>query len=328
MLPFANHKFCHICKSKFAILRRACHCRNCGVCVCKDCVVPWPAKMIPDTYNIKKEHFVHACLSCNWLSNSFRLALLEGNHDRAVALHSTGNLNLHSPFANVKGELFYPVHCAVLGGSLGLLKFLVDDNCCPIKSVRVAGSGKDSASKYTPIVTSKGRSLLGIALENENLQILRYLVAEKGIMLSGERDVTQDLLCRNLEKLLRHVPEDSVTGNPSLHFATPHTLTRTESEDGSQHPIMGGNVAGLESFASPADSKPSAEIHSDDDPLLSVSLNDEARDLGAITMRELYQRGLENGEFEQLAIDEAVAHEECKCSVMYGTRVLANWTVC
>jgi hypothetical protein len=164
--------------------------------------------MIPDTYNFKKENMVNACRSCDWLSTSFRLALLGGDHDRAVSLFSTGNVNLHTPFANVKGELFYPVHCAVLGGNLNLLKFLVDDNCCPIRSIRVGGNSKESLNKVIPIVTSKGRSLLGIAMEGEKLDIVRYLVADKGLSLASEKDLTQELLCRTLEKLLRMTPDD------------------------------------------------------------------------------------------------------------------------
>lgn len=176
----------------------------------------WPAKMIPDTYNFKKESMVNACRSCDWLSTSFRLALLRGDHDRAISLFSTGNVNLHTPFANVKGELFYPVHCAVLGGNLDVLKFLIDENCCPIRSIRVGGSSKEALNKVIPIVTSKGRSLLGIAMEGENLKIVRYLVAEKGLSLSSEKDLTPELLCRNFEKLLRMTPDDlfvPVNGN-------------------------------------------------------------------------------------------------------------------
>lgn len=206
MLPKAN--LCHICESKFALLRRPCHCRNCGVVICKECSVVWPSKMIPDTYNFKKENSVNVCLSCDWLSNNFRLALLEGDQDKSVALHATGNINLHAPFGNVKGELFYPVHCAVLGESLSLLKWLVDENCCPIKSLRVSGGG---GGTYTPIVTSKGRSLLGIAMENRNVEIIRYLVVRKGISLAGEQDITFEMLLRNLDKVLRLLPEDATT---------------------------------------------------------------------------------------------------------------------
>jgi hypothetical protein len=61
--------------------------------------------MIPDTYNIKKESLVNICKSCDWLCSAFRMALLSGSHDQAVAVHATGNVNLVTPFANVKGEL-------------------------------------------------------------------------------------------------------------------------------------------------------------------------------------------------------------------------------
>lgn len=62
-----------------------------------------------------------------------------------------------------------------MGGNIHLLKWLVDQQCCPIKSVRVSGKSRDAAGRYTPIVTSKGRSLLGIAMENCYTQIVRYL---------------------------------------------------------------------------------------------------------------------------------------------------------
>jgi hypothetical protein len=164
--------------------------------------------MIPEPYNTKKESSVHVCKTCDWLCTAFRLALLDGDEDKAIALHATGNVNLHSPFGNVKGELFYPVHCAVLGKNLSLLEWLVDENCCPIKSVRVTGLGKDSYGKYTPIVTSKNRSLLGIAMENESVDIVRYLVVDKGIALAGEKDVTADMLMRNLDVVLRLLPRN------------------------------------------------------------------------------------------------------------------------
>jgi hypothetical protein len=105
MHPFESNKTCFICEAQFAVFRRACHCRNCGVCVCSACTVQWPSKMLPATYNIKREMVVNICKACDWLCSAFRLSLLHGDHDKAVALHSTGNINLTTPFANVKGEL-------------------------------------------------------------------------------------------------------------------------------------------------------------------------------------------------------------------------------
>lgn len=48
MHAFSNNPACHICKAKFAVFRRACHCRNCGVAICvssSGCSRPWPAKV-------------------------------------------------------------------------------------------------------------------------------------------------------------------------------------------------------------------------------------------------------------------------------------------
>lgn len=105
MLAFSDSPTCFVCEAKFAVFKRPCHCRNCGVCICSGCAAQWPSKMIPDTYNIKKEGMVNICKSCDWLCSAFRLALLEGNRDQAIAIHATGNVNLVTPFANVKGEL-------------------------------------------------------------------------------------------------------------------------------------------------------------------------------------------------------------------------------
>jgi hypothetical protein len=105
MLPFSKNSRCFICEARFAVFKRPCHCRNCGVCVCSACTVQWPSKMIPDTYNIKQESIVNICKSCDWLCSAFRMAMLDGNLEQAVVIHSTSNVNLVTPFANVKGEL-------------------------------------------------------------------------------------------------------------------------------------------------------------------------------------------------------------------------------
>lgn len=209
MHPFGSNPNCFICEAQFVVFRRACHCRNCGVCICGACAVQWPAKMLPVTYNIKKESLVNICKTCDYLCSEFRLALLGGDRDKAMALYSTGNINLTTPFANVKGELFYPVHCAVIGGNLELLKWLVDEHCCPLRSIRISdGKVHGAGGSYTPILTSKGRSLLGIALGNRNIGIVRYLVVEKRMLLSAEKGLDITTLVQNLDLVLRVLPED------------------------------------------------------------------------------------------------------------------------
>jgi hypothetical protein len=44
--------------------------------------------MVPETYNRKNETTLNVCKSCDWLCNAFRLALLAGDFDKAVALHA------------------------------------------------------------------------------------------------------------------------------------------------------------------------------------------------------------------------------------------------
>jgi hypothetical protein len=91
---------------------------------------------------------------------------------------------------------------------LKLLKWLVDEHCCPLRSIRISsGKEKDSSGSYTPILTSKGRSLLGIALENRNIGIVRYLVVEKRMLLSAEKELNLATVVQNLDLVLRALPE-------------------------------------------------------------------------------------------------------------------------
>lgn len=232
MHAFEASPACTICGSQFNVFKRASHCRNCGICVCNNCMVQWPQKMLPITYNIKKESIMNVCKTCDWLCSSFRLALLDGDKDRAIAIHSTGNINLTTPFANVKGELFYPVHCAVLGGSLELLNWLIEEHCCPLRSIRISsGRQRDAAGTYTPILTSKGRSLLGIALENRNIDIVHYLVVKKRMMITAEKGIPNEILTQNLDLVLRVLPDNAFQPSPNDDLALPidHTNARSSS---------------------------------------------------------------------------------------------------
>lgn len=192
MISFQESPTCFICTGKFAVFRRASHCRNCGVCVCNGCSISWPAKMIPATYNLKNEANVKICLGCNNLSTLFKKALLAGNYEESLELYGTGNINLRTPFnvANKKDELMWPVHCAVEGGNLSLLRWLIDDHFCPTK---LCGGGRRDQNMNSPIVTSKGRSVLSIALECRRVEILRYLVVDCAISIYETKDLKSAL---------------------------------------------------------------------------------------------------------------------------------------
>lgn len=84
---------------------------------------------------------------------------------------------------------------------------------------------------------------MGIALENRNVGIVRYLIVEKGIQLSGEKDITMDTLCGNLELVLRLLPEDAATGNSSEN-PIPHNLLSVEPPEPPRD--TNANVRGLD----------------------------------------------------------------------------------
>lgn len=48
--------------------------------------------------------------------------------------------------------------------------------------------------------------MLGIALEKENVDLVRYLVVDKGMPLAGEKDLNVGTLTRVLDRILRALP--------------------------------------------------------------------------------------------------------------------------
>ncbi len=247
MLPFEGQSNCFICNGKFAVFRRAGHCRNCGVCVCNGCSTTWSAKMIPDTYNLKNETQVKICKSCHHLSCSFKRALLDGDYEESIALYGTGNVNLRTQFpptsSKKKEELMFPIHCAVEGGNLEIVHWLMDEHFCPIKVVRT-GSNKNSrqGSGYdVPILTSKGRSVLAIALQGLKVDILRYLVVEKGVSVYEMKDLKYSL--QALEAVLHAFP-DRFANLAQNGLVSPRWDNRTYSgsDEGSETSSLGDDA--------------------------------------------------------------------------------------
>lgn len=211
MLPFSDNSACFICSGKFAVFRRPSHCRNCGVCICSGCTTTWPSKMIPEMYNLKNESTVNICTSCDWLSNAFKKSLIKGDIEEVIALYGTGNVNVRTPFPagkrDKKGETMHPIHCAVEGGNLIVLRWLLEERFCPVKKV-ASGTGKQKRGEDIPIVTSKGRSVLSIAMKNLNVEIIRYLVIDKNVSVYEIKDLT--LCLRVLESALVSIPRRTV----------------------------------------------------------------------------------------------------------------------
>ena len=157
------------------------------------------------------------------------------------------------------------LQCAVLGGSLELLKWLIEEHCCPLRSIRISsGRQRDAAGTYTPILTSKGRSLLGIALENRNIDIVHYLVVKKRMskycnfvlqsrpcsfltilypVITAEKGVSNEILTQNLDLVLRVLPDNAFQRQHTSHaddipVPVDRTSVRSSSAGSENHGIQ------------------------------------------------------------------------------------------
>lgn len=178
---------CFCCSAEFGNRCAAVNCKNCGVQTCKSCTREWNACMIPGTYFGRSMNStstsIRVCISCEWLSHAFCLALIDGEYNSAVSIYGTGNINPRCVFANIKGETMFPLHCAVLGRNLDIVKWLVDSYGCPLFKKRNSAS-----DMLQSIQTSKSRTLLDIAMTGRpKIDILAYLVS-KNMDVSDTKD--------------------------------------------------------------------------------------------------------------------------------------------
>lgn len=146
---------------------------------------------------------VAACIACDWLATSFREALLDGHYKAAIDIYKTGNVNLRSPFClDKRGEHLYPVHLAILGGNLNLVRWLVSERFCPLRTHTKKGRKFNDC----PILSSKGRSPLEIALLDQRVDIVYYLVVEMNQSLFEENVVNSNMALANFTSLLKMLP--------------------------------------------------------------------------------------------------------------------------
>jgi len=215
------------------------------ICSSYNCCTSISKKYIPTSYNIKNEKDVTVCNSCITISKRFKHALVNGRYGSAVELYMTGNINLRVPFmpSNKKkgsssSEVMYPIHAAVEGKSEQSVRWLVDVHYCKLfaslpgnKNVGgmsveggvVEGVGsilaskiissasgnkftKDGKDNMITLKTSKGRSVIDIAMKTQHVGILRYLINEKNVSVYDVEDI--DLALGALEALVKAWPED------------------------------------------------------------------------------------------------------------------------
>mmetsp|Transcript_32033 Transcript_32033/g.91343 ORF Transcript_32033/g.91343 Transcript_32033/m.91343 type:complete len:388 (-) Transcript_32033:183-1346(-) len=176
---------------------RAYNCRNCGSQVCDKCSTRWGIRMIPKTYisSPNSAMTVRVCKSCDWLSNAFCMALLRGSYHDAIRIHSTGNVNLRCTFADISREAMFPIHCAVMGGNVELVKWLVEKEDCPLSVRRDPKSGM-----LCSVQTSARRTLIDLAMTGKpKIEILSFLI-QNSLSIVDAKD--PKLAPKTLETLL------------------------------------------------------------------------------------------------------------------------------
>jgi hypothetical protein len=153
--------------------------------------------MLPKTYVSQQTTTVRVCTNCDWISNAFCISLLHGKFEDAIKIFDTGNVNLRAVFADINGEAMFPVHCAVMGGNLQLLRWLVETRACPIAAKRDSRTGR-----MLSVQTSAQRSLIDLAMTGKpKLEILKYCIVVQGMSLLDTNN--HKLAPRALEALLR-----------------------------------------------------------------------------------------------------------------------------
>ncbi|KAL3907582.1 MAG: hypothetical protein SGILL_008814, partial [Bacillariaceae sp.] len=90
--------------------------------------------------------------------------------------------------------------------NIDIVRWLMEDHFCPVKVIRT-GSGKKpkkGGSPDFPILSSKNRSVLSIAMESLHVEILRYLVVDNNVSIYESKDLKASL--RALEAVLLALP--------------------------------------------------------------------------------------------------------------------------
>ena len=88
-----------------------------------------------------------------------------------------------------------------------IVKWLASERYCPVRVVRKRGKQKEG-----PLLTSRGRSPLGMALADQKLDIVRYLIAEKNMSFFEEKDLPMDAALASFASMLKMVPADFFVG--------------------------------------------------------------------------------------------------------------------
>mmetsp|Transcript_70648 Transcript_70648/g.117330 ORF Transcript_70648/g.117330 Transcript_70648/m.117330 type:complete len:474 (+) Transcript_70648:94-1515(+) len=217
---WAGAAACMRCSRAFGLTLWRHHCRNCGMTVCKDCRVSWPAAALPPTFVARREKSVHVCLFCHENATALRAALLQGGADavKAAFLNGMGNINLRRPCVQVgtHDATQLPVHCAAATNSLATLRWLAEEQRCPL-------IGPQSLTLGRP-----AKTVLRVAIERTAIDVLQWLIAADDaaphtgvpLRMPSDSECAPAAVHRALEAALRECHRQRVLTNLALDSCT------------------------------------------------------------------------------------------------------------
>lgn len=122
-------------------------------------------------------------------------------------------------------EAMYPIQLAVRGGNLSVVKWLMFEHYCPLYE---SNKGK----VRTLLKTSKGRTVIDLALEQPKPEILKFLVTNQGVsLMDGAKKENRDSL-KHLMRLVQLIPE-TMLANVSVDDPFPRIERDAEVPDAS-----------------------------------------------------------------------------------------------
>jgi hypothetical protein len=147
-----------------------------------------------------------------------------------------------------------PIHCAVIGGSLKILSWLIDVHHCPIKIINTGS--RNMAQEL--IETSEGRTLLDLAIAHKRVSILHYLVNQKRISIPSGKEKNEASLMA-LEAVLKAFPQSPASRS---RMDVPPSPSLTVKRLGNKNVQEGSNY--LFNITSPYDDEDSDSDQRDD----------------------------------------------------------------
>ena len=115
---------------------------------------------------------------------------------------------------------------------MNIVRWLIQERFCPLKVVGNPTRGKKQGP-CGPLLTSRGRSPLAIAMLHQKLDLVRFLVVEGGASLFDEKDLNANLALANFTTILKMLPKTFFDGKLVEPTAVPRTVGQRISGTGS-----------------------------------------------------------------------------------------------